>query len=48
MERNILTRAYMKLVKHINSIYKVCRCNFYIRYSLIRCSYADPDSIRVD
>lgn len=24
MERDILTRAYMRLIKHINSIYKVC------------------------
>ena len=24
MERDILTRSYMRLIKHINSIYKVC------------------------
>ena len=23
-ERDILTKAYMKLIKHVNSIYKVC------------------------
>jgi hypothetical protein len=23
-ERDILTRAYMRLIKHVNSIYKVC------------------------
>jgi hypothetical protein len=24
MERDILARTYMRLIKHINSIYKVC------------------------
>lgn len=27
-ERDILTRAYMRLIKHVNSIYKVCNPSF--------------------
>ena len=51
-ERDILTKAYMRLIKHVNSIYKVCTTynvpqlltNYF--FTLIR--HTDSDSLRVD